>query len=36
VGTFFGLLKPELQKVKFDPAKVYNFDEIRISVVQDT
>jgi hypothetical protein len=34
--AFFDLLKSELQKVKFDPAKVYNVDETGISIVQGT
>jgi hypothetical protein len=36
VDAFFDLLKSELQKVKFDPAKVYNVDETRISIVLGT
>jgi hypothetical protein len=36
VDAFFDLLEPELQKVKSDPAKVYNVDETGISIFQGT
>jgi hypothetical protein len=36
VEVFFDLLKSELQKVKFDLAKVYNVDETLISIIQGT
>jgi hypothetical protein len=33
VDAFFGQLKQELRKVKFDLKKVYNVNEIGISIV---
>ena len=34
VNLFFDILKPELEKVNFNPTKVFNVDETGISVVQ--
>src|SRR5258705_9066413 len=34
VQLFFSILKPELEKINFDPTKVYNVDETGITVVQ--
>lgn len=34
VKTFFNLLKPEMQKINFNPNKVFNVDETGISTVQ--
>lgn len=34
VDIFFKLLKPELEKINFDPTRIYNVDETGVSVVQ--
>ncbi|XP_039300711.1 tigger transposable element-derived protein 6-like, partial [Nilaparvata lugens] len=34
VNLFFSILKPELEKIKFNPLKVFNVDETGITVVQ--
>lgn len=34
VAKFYSILKPELEKIKYDPTKIFNVDETGISVVQ--
>ena len=34
VKTFFNLLKPEMQKINYNPNKIFNVDETGISTVQ--
>ncbi|CAH2092167.1 unnamed protein product [Euphydryas editha] len=34
VKSFFAILKPELQKINFNPNKIFNVDETGISIVQ--
>lgn len=36
VDAFFDLLKPELDKIQFNPHKIFNVDETGITVVQGT
>ncbi|CAG9834850.1 unnamed protein product [Diabrotica balteata] len=34
VDKYFSILKPELEKINFDPSRIFNVDETGISVVQ--
>ena len=34
VKTFFNLLKPEMQKINYNPNKIFNVDETVISTIQ--
>ncbi|GBP59179.1 CENP-B homolog protein 2 [Eumeta japonica] len=36
VKSFFDILKPELEKIKFNPNKIFNVDETGITTVQHT